>query len=133
MYIGIILCFSLNPDPRGYQTLWGTIIGVPFSIMASWTITQPTVQRVIAAKSLKDAKKYIIYLILFSNFLLFLFLFNFLIEIDKTFLFRALYASFFGLLIIFILLTVLGLVIFTTYAECDLLMSKRIKTPDQVR
>ena len=50
----------MNPDPRGYQTLWGAVIGTTFSIMASWTITQPTVQRIIAAKNLKDAKKYIL-------------------------------------------------------------------------
>lgn len=50
----------------------------------------------------------------------------------SSYFFRALYGSFFGLMIIFILLTTLGLVIFTTYAECDLLRSKSLNTPDQV-
>ena len=48
-------------------------------------------------------------------------------------IFRALYGSFLGLMIILILLTTLGLVIFTTYAECDLLMSKSLSSPDQVQ
>lgn len=92
---------DLNPDPRGHHTIWGSLIGSPFAIMAVWTIGQPTVQRVVAARSLKDAK-------------------------------IALYCSFLGLFIIFALLILDAMVIFTTYFDCDLKTSGKIASNDQV-
>ena len=56
-YFSTFFSFSVNPDPRGYQTVWGCFIGNIFSFMSSWTVGQATVQRVVAARSLKDAKK----------------------------------------------------------------------------
>jgi len=76
-------------------------IGLTFSILVTWTVSQPTVQRAVAAKTLKDAKK-------------------------------ALYASFFGIVVIFALLILDAYIIFALYSECDLLKSKRITQNDQI-
>ena len=47
----------MNPDPRGFQTVWGCVIGMICTTLPSWTVTQAIAQRFVAAKSLKDAKK----------------------------------------------------------------------------
>ena len=46
--------------------------------------------------------------------------------------FRALYVAYFGVCFIMVCLIVLSMVIFTQYAECDLLRSKRLGSADQV-
>ena len=51
---------------------------------------------------------------------------------SKHFYFRALYFSFFGLLLIFILLTVDALVIFANFIGCEPYADGQIKTVDQV-
>ena len=56
-----ILYFSVSPDPRAYQTLWGCLFGAAFSVMPAFTVDQPVVQRVVAARSLKHAKKYVFF------------------------------------------------------------------------
>ena len=55
--IFVFLYYSLNLDSRGFQTLWGSIIGCIFSLMSSWTVAQPIVQRVAAMRTMKDVKK----------------------------------------------------------------------------
>ena len=50
---------SFNLDPRAYQTVWGFIFGFMVLRMAVWGVGQTTVQRAVAAKSLKDAKLYV--------------------------------------------------------------------------
>lgn len=47
---------SYDLDPRAYHTVWGVIIGGSISRMSVWAVGQTTVQRAVAAKSLKDAK-----------------------------------------------------------------------------
>ena len=46
-------------DPRGYQTVWELIFGFMVLRMAVWGVGQTTVQRAVAAKSLRDAKLYV--------------------------------------------------------------------------
>ena len=46
-------------DPRGYQTVWGLSFGFMVLRMAVWGVGQTTVQRAVAAKSLRDAKLYV--------------------------------------------------------------------------
>ena len=47
---------DFNFDPRINHTAWGVIFGFMVSVGPSWTIGQPTVQRIISAKSEKHAK-----------------------------------------------------------------------------
>jgi len=51
------LSLNFSLDPREYHTVWGMVIGLAFSMMVGWTVGQPTVQRAVAAKTLKDARK----------------------------------------------------------------------------
>lgn len=48
---------SFTLDPTEQHSFWGVVIGLSFSLMCTWTVSQPTIQRVVAAKSLKDSKK----------------------------------------------------------------------------
>ena len=57
IYFNFNHSFSINPDPRGFQTVWGSIIGSVFSGMPAWAVGQAITQRVVAARSLKHAKK----------------------------------------------------------------------------
>ena len=50
---------SFGLDPRAYHTVWGCTIGFSVSIMSVWGVGQTTVQRAMAAKSLRDAKLYV--------------------------------------------------------------------------
>ena len=52
----VCLIFSFNPDPRAYHTVWGCVIGITFSVLVTWTVSQPTAQRALAARTLRDAK-----------------------------------------------------------------------------
>jgi len=51
------LSLNFSLDPTEMHTVWGCSIGLTFSILSTWTISQPTIQRVVAAKSEKDAKR----------------------------------------------------------------------------
>ena len=53
--IGII--FSFNPDPKVRNTFWTLTIGGAFTAMPVWTVSQTAVQRFLAIRSLKDAKR----------------------------------------------------------------------------
>ena len=52
----VCLIFSFDPDPRAYHTVWGCVIGITFSLLVTWTVSQPTAQRALAARTLRDAK-----------------------------------------------------------------------------
>ena len=95
------LNIDFSMDPKVFQSFWGVMIGLPFGLLSSWCIAQPTVQRVLAARTDRDAKK-------------------------------ALYASCAALVFIVILLSVVGLVVFTFYADCDPKCSGRISKTDQI-
>ena len=57
MLLGVVsFIFSFDPDPRAYHTVWGCVIGITFSVMVTWTVSQPTAQRALAAKTLQDAR-----------------------------------------------------------------------------
>ena len=57
MLLGVVsFIFSFDPDPRAYHTVWGCVIGITFSVMVTWTVSQPTAQRALAAKTLRDAR-----------------------------------------------------------------------------
>ena len=59
IYISIIptYIFSFSADPRELHTFWGVLIGLSFNTLVTWTINQPTIQRVIAARTEREAKK----------------------------------------------------------------------------
>ncbi|XP_012565084.2 sodium-coupled monocarboxylate transporter 1 isoform X1 [Hydra vulgaris] len=49
--------FDFNPDPTVRNTFWTLTIGGTFSGLSAWTVSQPTVQRFQAAKSIAEAKR----------------------------------------------------------------------------
>ncbi|XP_068761400.1 sodium-coupled monocarboxylate transporter 1-like [Montipora capricornis] len=49
--------FDFNPDPKVRNTFWTLTIGGALTIMPTWSVSQTYVQRFLAMKSLKDAKR----------------------------------------------------------------------------
>ena len=96
------LHIDFSPDPKVYHSFWGIVVGLPFGLLSSWCVAQPTIQHVLAAKSDVDAKK-------------------------------ALYAALGMLVVVIILLTVVGLVIFAFYSDCDLICSCLLYTSPSPR
>ena len=54
--------YSTNPNPTTHHSVWGVFFGSAISLAPQWTIGQPTVQRIISARTEKDAKWYVKYL-----------------------------------------------------------------------
>ncbi|XP_046862220.1 sodium-coupled monocarboxylate transporter 1-like [Xenia sp. Carnegie-2017] len=52
--------FDFNPDPTVRSTFWTVIVGGVFSYLFPWSVSQLSVQRFLASKSLRDAKKAIL-------------------------------------------------------------------------
>ena len=52
-YIGI----SFNPDPTQRLSIWSLVIGGAFGLFPLWAVNQTAVQRFLAAKSDKEAKR----------------------------------------------------------------------------
>ena len=53
----VIAIFSFNPDPKVRNTFWTLTIGGAFTAMPVWTVSQTAVQRFLAIRTLKDAKR----------------------------------------------------------------------------
>jgi len=51
------LSINFSLDPRQYHTIWGITFGLSCTQLVRWCVGQPTIQRAVAAKSLKDAKR----------------------------------------------------------------------------
>jgi len=51
------LSINFSLDPRQYHTIWGITFGLSCTKLVRWCVGQPTIQRAVAAKSLKDAKR----------------------------------------------------------------------------
>ena len=49
--------FSFNPDPRVRNTFWTITIGGALSVLPIWAIAQIYVQRYLAVKTLRDARR----------------------------------------------------------------------------
>lgn len=49
--------FDFNPDPKVRNTFWTLTIGGAFTAMPVWTVSQTAVQRFLAIRTLKDAKR----------------------------------------------------------------------------
>ncbi|XP_068672015.1 sodium-dependent multivitamin transporter-like [Montipora foliosa] len=49
--------FDFNPDPKVRNTFWTLTFALALTIMPTWTVSQTSVQRFLAMKSLKDAKR----------------------------------------------------------------------------
>lgn len=54
----VVLSISFNPDPKVRNTFWTLTIGGAFTAMPVWTVSQTAVQRFLAIKSFKLAKRY---------------------------------------------------------------------------
>ena len=53
-----VIYFSFNPDPRVRNTFWTLTLGGAFTAMPVWTVSQSAVQRFLAIRTYRDAKKY---------------------------------------------------------------------------
>ncbi|XP_046861298.1 sodium-coupled monocarboxylate transporter 1-like [Xenia sp. Carnegie-2017] len=49
--------FDFNPDPTVRSSFWAMIVGGTFTYIFSWSVSQLSVQRFLASKSLRNAKK----------------------------------------------------------------------------
>ncbi|KAJ7384424.1 hypothetical protein OS493_021836 [Desmophyllum pertusum] len=98
---GRINFFDFNPDPRVRNTFWTLTMGGTIALLPAWGTTQYFVQRYLAVRTLKDAK-------------------------------RALWMNLPGLFIVVTICTLDGMVIFATYAGCDLKEQGKITRGDQV-
>jgi len=98
---GRINFFDFNPDPRVRNTFWSLTIGSTMTVLPVWGITQYFVQRYLAVKTLKDAK-------------------------------RALWLNIPCLFVVITVCALDGMVIFATYARCDLKEQGKITRGDQV-
>lgn len=49
--------FDFNPDPKVRNTFWTLTFAFALTIMPTWTVSQTSVQRFLAMKSLNDAKR----------------------------------------------------------------------------
>ncbi|RMX60095.1 hypothetical protein pdam_00004501 [Pocillopora damicornis] len=92
---------DFNPDPRIRNTFWTLTMGGTIALLPVWATTQYFVQRYLAVRTLKEAK-------------------------------RALWLNIPGLIIVVTICTLDGMVIFATYADCDLRETKKISRGDQV-
>ncbi|KAL9955467.1 hypothetical protein ACROYT_G036795 [Oculina patagonica] len=93
--------FDFNPDPRVRNTFWTLTMGGTIALLPVWATTQYFVQRYLAVKTLRDAKK-------------------------------ALWLNIPGLFLVITICTLDGMVIFATYAGCDLKAQGKITRGDQV-
>jgi len=93
--------FDFNPDPRVRNTFWSLTIGSTITMLPVWGIAQYFVQRYLAVKTLKDAK-------------------------------RALWLNIPCLFLVITVCALDGMVIFATYAGCDLREEGKITRGDQV-
>ena len=55
----ITFYFSFDPDPKVRNTFWTLTIGGALTAMPVWTVSQTAVQRFLAIRSFKDAKRYV--------------------------------------------------------------------------
>lgn len=98
---GRINFFDFNPDPRIRNTFWTLTMGGTIALLPVWATTQYFVQRYLAVKTLREAK-------------------------------RALWLNVPGLILVVTICTLDGMVIFATYADCDLKEQGKITRGDQV-
>lgn len=49
--------FSFNPDPTQRLSIWSLVIGGAFGLFPLWAVNQTAVQRFLAVKSNKEAKR----------------------------------------------------------------------------
>lgn len=54
---GRINFFDFNPDPRVRNTFWSLTIGFTITLVPVWSLNQCFIQRYLAVKTLRDAKK----------------------------------------------------------------------------
>ena len=57
LFVCLFVCFSFNPDPRVRNTFWSLTIGFALTLLPAWGIAQYFVQRYLAVRTLKDAKR----------------------------------------------------------------------------
>jgi len=98
---GRIHFFDFNPDPRVRNTFWTLTMGGTIALLPGWAVTQHFVQRYLAVKTLRDAR-------------------------------RALWLNIPGLFLVVTICVLDGMVIFATYADCDLREQRKITRGDQV-
>lgn len=71
-----VIYFSFNPDPKVRNTFWTLTLGGAFTAMPVWTVSQSAVQRFLAIRTYRDAKKYFVLfyvtVFVFCFFLLFI-------------------------------------------------------------
>ena len=48
---------SFNPDPRVRNTFWTLTMGGAIALLPGWAVTQHFVQRYLAVKTLRDARR----------------------------------------------------------------------------
>lgn len=93
--------FNFDPDPRVRDTFWSLSFGLGMTLLPLWGTAQYFVQRYLAIKTLRDAK-------------------------------RALWLNIPFLIIVIAICAFDGMVIFATYAGCDIIENKKVTRADQV-
>ena len=53
----VFFSFSFDPDPKVRNTFWTLTLGGAFTAMPVWTVSQTAVQRFLAIRTFKDAKR----------------------------------------------------------------------------
>ena len=115
--------FSFNLNPTETNTVFTHTIGEFFQWLSIFAVNQVQVQRYLSVPSARDAKWWMI------NSLFFFFFYSIRLHLNIS---RASYLNLINYCLLAGFATVVGMVIFAYYHECDILKSDKIDHYEQV-